>query len=200
MFADIRRRYWVLRGREEVQRHQRKCVGCKKWRGRPDPPKMADLPPARPRIFKPAFYSTGVDCFGPYVIKIGRWNEKRWGILFNFMTTRAVHFDLLTRIDTDAFLLALRRFIARRGRPHEILCDQSTNFRGGERELQQSFEALHPKLQNQLAGQQIRFSFNPPGSPHFGGCWEREIRSLKTESYHRGPNSHRGATHCPYQD
>ena len=39
-------------------------------------PVMADLPPARLRIFRPPFFSTGVDCFGPYVIKVGRRNEK----------------------------------------------------------------------------------------------------------------------------
>lgn len=180
VFAEIRRRYWVLRGREAVRRHQRSCAECKKWRGHPNPPRMADLPPARLRLFKPAFYSTGVDCFGPYSIKIGRRNEKRWGILFKCLTTRAVHIDVLPSMDTDAFLMALRRFIARRGKPKEILCDQGTNFRGGERELQEAFQALHPDLKEQLASQQIKFAFNPPGSPHFGGCWEREIRSLKT--------------------
>lgn len=180
VFAEIRRRYWVLRGREAVRRHQRSCAQCKRWKGQPNPPRMADLPPARLRLFKPAFYSTGVDCFGPYTIKIRRSHEKRWGILFKCLTTRAVHLDLIPSMDTDAFLMALRRFVARRGKPKEILCDQGTNFRGGERELQEAFQALHPDLKEQLACQQIKFIFNPPGSPHFGGCWEREIRSLKT--------------------
>lgn len=95
------------------------------------------------------------------------------------MTTRGVYIDLLTSIDTDAFLMALRRFIARRGKPHELLSDQGTNFKGGERELAEAFAALQPTLQGQLAEQQIKFHFNPPGAPHFGGTWEREIRSLK---------------------
>lgn len=38
---------------------------------------MGDLPPSRLRLFKPAFYSTGVDCFGPMHIKIGRRSENR---------------------------------------------------------------------------------------------------------------------------
>lgn len=83
-------------------------------------------------------------------------------------------------MDTDSFLLALRRFAARRGRPYEILSDQGTNFKGGERELREAFSQLSPSFQEVLAQQQIKFSFNPPYSPHFGGTWEREIRSVKT--------------------
>lgn len=62
-FSEIRRHYWVLRGREVVCRYQRTCTECRKWRGRPNPPKMADIPSARQRIVKPAFYSTAVDFF-----------------------------------------------------------------------------------------------------------------------------------------
>ncbi len=123
---------------------------------------MADLPLARQQIFKPAFFSTGMDCFGPYMIKIGRRIEKRWGILFKCLTTRAVHLDLLASIDSDSFLMSLRRFIARRGKPNELLSDQGTNFKGGERELKESFAALHEELQGQLVSQQIKFVFNPP--------------------------------------
>ena len=142
-------------------------------------PIMADLPPARLRIFKPPFFSTGVDCFGPYVIKVGRRSEKRWGVIFKCLTTRCVHLDLLNSIDADAFLLALRRFIARRGTPFEVLSDQGTNFRGAERELKEAFAAMEPQLQERLAKQRIKFKFNPPAAPHFGGAWEREIQSVK---------------------
>ncbi|XP_067274307.1 uncharacterized protein [Pseudorasbora parva] len=180
VFSELRRKYWVLRGRAAVKHHQRQCIDCQKWRANPHPPRMADLPPARLRIHQPVFYSTGIDCFGPYLIKVGRRNEKRWGIIFKCMTSRAVHIDLLSSMDSDSFLMALRRFIARRGKPSEILSDQGTNFKGGEKELREAFAALQPELQAQLASQQIEFTLNPPSAPHFGGCWEREIRSLKT--------------------
>ncbi|KAJ8410829.1 hypothetical protein AAFF_G00187860 [Aldrovandia affinis] len=39
---------------------------------------------------------------------------------------------------------------------------------------------MHPSLQAELAEHQIKFCFNPPSAPHFGGSWEREIRSIKT--------------------
>ena len=144
---------------------------------------MADLPSARLRLHKPAFYSTGVDCFGPMIVKVGRRHEKRWGIIFKCLTTRAVHLDLLNTMDTDAYLMALRRFIARRGTPAELWSDQGTNFKGGERELKEAFGSMAPTLQRQLASHKIKFHFNPPASPHFGGVWEREVRSVKSALY-----------------
>ncbi|XP_058508983.1 uncharacterized protein LOC131475122 [Solea solea] len=180
VLAELRRRFWILRGREAVKRCQSCCMQCQAWRASPSVPKMADLPPARLRLYKPPFYSTGVDCFGPFTVKIGRRTEKRWGIVFKCMTTRCVHLDLLESLDTDAFLMSLRRFISRRGKPFELLSDNGTNFTGGARELRVAFEAMVPQLKEQLAEQQIEFCFNPPSAPHFGGAWEREVRSVKT--------------------
>lgn len=100
--------------------------------------------------------------------------------MYKCLTTRCVHLDLLESLDTDAFLLSLRRFIARRGTPFELLCDNGTNFVGGEQELREAFDAMAPELQDQLAKQKISFQFNPPSAPHFGGAWEREVRSVKT--------------------
>ena len=183
VFAEIRRTYWILRGREAVRRFQRNCAECRRWKAKPTVPRMADLPVARLRLFKPVFHSTGVDCFGPFVVKVGRRTEKRWGIIFKCLTVRAVHLDVLTSIDTDSFLMALRRFIARRGTPAELYSDQGTNFKGGERELSEAFAAMSADLQLLLAPQKIHFHFNPPAAPHFGGVWEREIRSVKTALY-----------------
>lgn len=179
VFAQLRRKYWVLRGRQAVKSVQRLCRDCRRWKGSPSVPRMADLPLSRLRLYKPPFWSTGMDCFGPFNVSVGRRHEKRWGLLFKCQTTRYVHLELLSSLDTDHFLLALRCFIARRGQPYELISDQGTNFRGGERELRESFDQLSPALQELLSKQQIRFNFNPPCSPHFGGCWEREVRSIK---------------------
>ncbi|XP_028296698.1 uncharacterized protein LOC114458488 [Gouania willdenowi] len=180
VFAELRRTYWVLRGRQAIRKHQHHCLECKTWRANPVTPKMSDLPASRLRLQQPPFWSTGIDCFGPFTIKIGRRQEKRWGIIFKCLTTRCVHLELLSGMDTDSFLMALRRFIARRGKPFEIISDQGTNFRGGNRELQEAFKAMEPQLQEKLSEQSITFHFNPPHAPHFGGAWEREIRSVKS--------------------
>ncbi len=76
--------------------------------------------------------------------------------------------------------MALRRFIARKGKPFELLSDRGTNFIGGNKELLEAYQSLTPDLQAALAKQKISFKFNPPHAPHFGGTWEREIRSIKT--------------------
>lgn len=52
---------------------------------------------------QPPFYLTGVDYFGLYIIKVGQRNEKRGGIKFKCLTTRAVHLNLLSTMDIDYY-------------------------------------------------------------------------------------------------
>lgn len=131
ILAELCRKFRILRGREVVKRYQSNCTQCQAWHTNPSVPKMADLPPARLRLYKPPFYSTGVDCFGPFTVKIRRRTEKRWAIIFKCMTTRCVHLDLLEKLATNAFLMCLWRFIARRGKPFKLVSDNRTNFIGG---------------------------------------------------------------------
>lgn len=139
-------------------------------------------PTGQTKLMKAPFFSTGMDCFGPFTIKVGLSLLHLLlllllyycYILFKCLTMHAVHVDLLSRLDTDSFLMALRRFIARRGKPVELLSDQGTNFKGGEKELQEAFQSLHPSLQAHLAIHQIKFQFNPPSAPHFGGIWGKK--------------------------
>lgn len=90
-----------------------------------------DLSPAV-RLLKPPISSTGFNCIWPYVIKIGWWGKKRWGVIFKCLTTRCVHSDLLSNIGVDTFLLALKHFISCRGTPSKVIqfSEQEKNFRG----------------------------------------------------------------------
>ncbi|XP_071962704.1 uncharacterized protein [Antedon mediterranea] len=179
VFAYLRRKYWILKGRSQIKSELSKCIECQKWRKGPETPKMAELPEARLRIGKPPFFSTGMDCWGPMMVKVRRSQEKRWGLVFKCMTTKAVHLEILHNMNTDAFIMAFRRFVSRKGVPKELYSDCGTNFRGAERELHECFKAMSPALQEKLAQQQVEFKFNPPNAPHFGGVWEREVKSVK---------------------
>ncbi|GFW38925.1 integrase catalytic domain-containing protein [Trichonephila clavipes] len=66
------------------------------------------------------FEVVGVDLAEPLYVKGG---QKSWIVLFTCATYRAVHLELTSSLSTDAFLLLLRRFIARRGRPRVIYDD-----------------------------------------------------------------------------
>ncbi|XP_022110436.1 uncharacterized protein LOC110989997 [Acanthaster planci] len=128
VFAHFWRPFWIFRGRRMVKGILHACPECRRWRGTPRVPRMGDLPECKLRLEKPPFYSTGVDCFGPLTVKIGRRQEKRWGLLFKCMTTRAVHLDILESLDADNVLMAYRRFASRQGVPFELLSDCGTNF------------------------------------------------------------------------
>lgn len=75
--------------------------------------------------------------------------------------------------------MLLHRLISCRGKPYKIWSDHGANFRGRTRELQEAFADMEHILQEQLEEQRITFRFYPPHAPHFGGAWEREIRSAK---------------------
>ena len=72
--------------------------------------KMSDLPEDRLEP-SPPFTYCAVDLFGPFIVKEGRQELKRYGVLFTCMTCRAVHLESVNSLETDSFLNYLRRFI-----------------------------------------------------------------------------------------
>ncbi|GFV62815.1 integrase catalytic domain-containing protein [Trichonephila clavipes] len=91
-------------------------------------------------------------------------------------THQAVHLELITSLSTDSFILAFRRFIARRGRPTTIYSDNGKNFVG-------TFNALNSidwdKIQDFALKIKIQWKFSPPSAPWWGGFWERLVGMLK---------------------
>ena len=174
--------YWITRAKSTVASYVYRCITCRKLRAKSAGQKMADLPPERLEPAPPFTYS-GVDFFGPFYIKEGRSEKKRWGSLFTCLVTRAVHIEVAHALTTDCFLNAYRRFIGRRGPIRLLRCDRGTNFVGAKNELAVAMAELdNDRIQRELLKEKcdwIEFKFNFPHSSHMGGVWERMIRTAR---------------------
>ena len=90
---------------------------------------MTELP-RRGVTDSPFFTYCGVNIFGLFIIKEVRKKLKKYGAIFKCLASRAVHFEIINSLETDSFILALKRFIARRCNVRSITSDNDTNFVG----------------------------------------------------------------------
>ena len=174
--------YWVIGGSSSVSRCISKCVICRRLRGALQEQKMANLPEDRLEP-APPFTHCGVDYFGPWLIKEGRKELKRYGVLFTCLSSRAIHLEVSATLETDSFINALRRFINRRGPVRTIRCDQGSNLMGAKNELQKALSSMdQTRVRHFLLERScdwIEFQPNVPSASHMGGVWERQIRTAR---------------------
>ena len=104
----IRDKFWNVGARTAVRRCLNACVPCKRRQAPVGEQKMADLPFDRITHDKPLFTYVGVDCFGPFLIRRGRTEVKRYGVLYTCLVVRAVHIEVAHNLDTDSFLNSFR--------------------------------------------------------------------------------------------
>ena len=182
MLALPRRRSWIIQANSAVRKLLSRCVSCRKWEAPVLEQKMADLPKDRLTPDHPPFTFVGVDYFGPFQVRRGRSLVKRYGVVFTCLAIRPIHIEISHSLDTDSFILALRRFLARRGQIKEIRSDNGTNFTSGEKELSEVINNWNQdKIHGHLLQKHItwKFMINPPYGSHYGGVWERRIRSIR---------------------
>ena len=157
-----------------------KCDVCWRLNATPGQQQMADLPLDRVSPDEPPFTYVGIDYFGPFGVKRGRTVVKRYGVIFTCLAIRAVHIEVASSLDTDSFIHALRRFIARRGQVKELRSDNGTNFVGAQREIREAIKSWNQdQIHNTLLQKGINWIFHPPAGSHHGGVWERLIRSVR---------------------
>lgn len=172
--------YWIIGCTKAVSSFIHKCVICRRLRGKLQTQKMADLPEDRVEP-SPPFTYTGIDCFGPFMVKEGRKEHKRYGLLFTCMASRAIHIETLDDMTSDAFINGLRCFIALRGPVRSIRCDQGSNFVGADHELRVAMKEIKDQnIRKFLADNHCDFVMNSPSSSHMGGVWERQIRTIRS--------------------
>ena len=131
------------------------CVTCLK-QGAVQEQKMSDLPEDHLEPAPPFTYSA-VDYCGPWYIKEGRKEVKKYVALFTCMVSRAMHLVVSNTLETDSFLNALHRFICRRGPVCQLHSDQVTNFIGAKREFH---EALQSMDQNKISAELLKENCN----------------------------------------
>ncbi|XP_078698382.1 uncharacterized protein LOC144925949 [Branchiostoma floridae x Branchiostoma belcheri] len=180
VIARSRERYWIPQVNKLVRKMINKCTTCRRNHGKTGEQQMADLPEHRVIPDEPPFTRVGVDYFGPIETKRGRSIVKRYGVVFTCMSTRAVHIEKADSLDTDSCIDALRRFIARRGQVKQIWSDNGTNLVGAKAELKKEIAGWNQdKIKDTLLQKEVDWKFSPPKGSHFGGVWERQIRTIR---------------------
>ncbi|XP_050356528.1 uncharacterized protein LOC126777526 [Nymphalis io] len=186
MLNFLRTRYWIVRAKELVKKHFRKCVICLRY-SKASNQLMGQLPGVRLKPSKP-FKSAGVDYAGPINIRFspgrGAKSYKAYICLFICMVTRAIHLEVVTDMSAKAFIAAFRRFVSRRGHCQDLYSDNGTNFVGAEKQLNEMFHNARSELPSEISRlltfENTRWHFIPPHAPNFGGLWEAGVRSVKT--------------------
>ncbi|XP_072395197.1 uncharacterized protein [Diabrotica undecimpunctata] len=146
---------------------------------------MGDLPQSRATPSFP-FAVTGVDYAGPFALRTSRHrgasSYKGYISLFVCLSTKAIHLEVVTDLSTEAFMAAIKRFIARRGKPCQMMSDNGTTFVGANNSLLELGKFLKTngnKFPDMCAKSDINWKFIPAHSPHFGGLWEAGVKSVK---------------------
>ena len=74
-----------------------------------------------------------------HVTKEGGKELKRFFAIFTCLASRAIDLEVVNSIDTESFIMCLRRFIGRRRNVRILRSDNGSNFIGAEKELSKDF-------------------------------------------------------------
>lgn len=177
--VQIRRRFWIPKGRQLVKKVISKCLTCRRYTAKPSHQLSGQVP--KDRISEtPPFTVIGTDFAGPIYVKYEDGTKKSYIALFTCAVTRAIHLELVTDMSTAKFLLAFRRFLSRRGTCHTVYSDNAKSFKCTDRELQRLFDVLKDsEFRDFLASKRITWKFIVELAPWWGGFYERLVKSVK---------------------
>ena len=129
---------------------------------------------------EPPFTYCGVDVFGPFGMKRGSKELKRYGTLLTRLSSQATHTKATNSLSTFCFLMCLPRLTGQSGNVRLIRSDNGTNFVGPSAELTKSFTEMNHQKINQFmednGGEGMSLKRNPPTASNMVGVWERQIR------------------------
>ncbi|PIC36583.1 hypothetical protein B9Z55_015517 [Caenorhabditis nigoni] len=127
----ILEKYAGSKWRAAVKKELKKCFKCRRYNNHSFRLAHPGYIPERRTTECVAFTHTGVDFLGPIITQrnSSAEQEKAYIALFTCATTRLVHLELVRNLSTDEFLLALSRFMNRRGYPKTITSDNAATFK-----------------------------------------------------------------------
>ena len=181
VLCKLRESYWIPKGRITVQSVLRSCYLCRKHHGGPFKiSEMAPLPTERVSR-SPPFVNTGVDYFGPILVKdVENEKHKTWICLLTCMVTRAIHLEVVEDMTTISFIRAFRRFLARRGTPAIVYSDNAKQFKLASDLLKDlRGPEFNEEITTYMTSENITWKFIPEKSPWFGGFYERMVSLVK---------------------
>ncbi|XP_065224373.1 uncharacterized protein LOC135848400 [Planococcus citri] len=179
--SELRKNFWIPKGRSTVYYVLKKCANCKYYDGGPYKyPAIPPLPEFRVNQSSP-FSCCGIDTFGPLYVSDNSVQKKVFVSIFVCMITRAIHLELLENMTTQEFLLAFRNFIALRTIPKFVISDNAPQFKI----TKSAFENLWQQIisdndvtdfcKNNL----IEWKLLPEYAPWHGGFYKRLIGIVK---------------------
>ena len=104
-------------------------------------------------------------------------SKKKYIAVFVCLATKAIHLEMVSSLNKQDCIMALKRFVARRGKPKKMISDNGSNFIGARNDLMK-IQAILGKS-NRSKSLKIEWVTIPPRAPHFGGVWEAGVKSMK---------------------
>ena len=114
--SSLRSKYWIPARCRTIRSVITSFLYCKRERMKLVPPFMSYIPEDRLFIDKKSFTNTGFHMKLSKRPSSNQATAKRYVALFTCLTKSEVHLEKAGDLSTDAFILALRRFISRRGK------------------------------------------------------------------------------------
>ena len=177
---DLLQEFWILKLRTTLKSIIHRCFVCRRQRQLHSQPRMGNLPTYRFSLRPAVFKNFGLDNFGPFGLSITKSKvEQFYCLIFTCLVTRAVHIELCERTTCTSTLLAIKRFISRRGLPDLLVSDNASNFQRCAALLDKNVKPTNEEEQALERMPSLKWKFNPPGAPHYGGCWKRLIGLAK---------------------
>ena len=156
LITNLRFNYFIIGVRKLAKNVCRGCLSCKRFDSRPCNQVPAPFPSFRVTA-APPFSIVGLDYAGPLYCSDFP-DGKFYILLITCSVTRAIHVEMTNSLNLSDCVLAMRRFVARRGLPAIIYSDNAKTFKSFSKQLVGFFGHLSP-----------HWKFIAPLAPWWGG-------------------------------